>query len=503
MQIDKVTVALRPRHNWEAVDLGFRLVQYDWKLIYFPWLIVTTFFAAALFYLCWELDMLWLYVVLFWWCKPLYSRVPLFVLSRTVFGERPSTAETLRAVPKLFRISPLWRLLLMRFSPNRGFDMPVLLLEGLKGTERRDRIAVLRRNTTGTVTGLTISILLMQILVHFTLLLLLIMFVPQDVRIHIDQILFPFGQNVPTVWKLIGVLAFTISIMLLEPYYIGAGFALYLNRRTLLEGWDIEIAFHRMIERLQRSGAILMKTVLPFAFLLPLVFTLFAPAVSHAATDMPSPHEFKEKIKAITATDELKSTEKRDIYLPKDRDKKDKDTAKQNIDDSFLRMLAKLGEFFASSLKAILIIILVMLIVWLGLNHERWLKWIRGVRPAPKFAPPQQLFGLDIRPESLPNDVAGEALKLWQLGKLRGALSLLYRGALSRLAMQEGVTLKESYTEGDCLREISNHIGKDKNHYFTQLTLAWQMIAYADRSPGNTAGETLCRQYPLYFEASA
>ena len=40
---------------------------------------------------------------------------------------------------------------------------------------------------------------------------------------------------------------------------------------------------------------------------------------------------------------------------------------------------------------------------------------------------------LDVRPESLPDDVGAAAWALWQAGKVPAALSLLYRGALSRL----------------------------------------------------------------------
>ena len=38
-------------------------------------------------------------------------------------------------------------------------------------------------------------------------------------------------------------------MLLLEPFYVAAGFGLYLNRRTLLEGWDIEVALRRIAER--------------------------------------------------------------------------------------------------------------------------------------------------------------------------------------------------------------------------------------------------------------
>ena len=42
-----------------------------------------------------------------------------------------------------------------------------------------------------------------------------------------------------------------MATTVIEPFYIGAGFGLYLDRRTQIEGWDIEIAFRRMRRRLQ------------------------------------------------------------------------------------------------------------------------------------------------------------------------------------------------------------------------------------------------------------
>lgn len=34
-------------------------------------------------------------------------------------------------------------------------------------------------------------------------------------------------------------------ILLLEPFYVAAGFAMYLNRRTELEAWDVEQELRR------------------------------------------------------------------------------------------------------------------------------------------------------------------------------------------------------------------------------------------------------------------
>ena len=39
--------------------------------------------------------------------------------------------------------------------------------------------------------------------------------------------------------------AYALAVLFLEPYYVAAGFAMYLNRRAELEAWDIEQEFRR------------------------------------------------------------------------------------------------------------------------------------------------------------------------------------------------------------------------------------------------------------------
>ena len=38
-------------------------------------------------------------------------------------------------------------------------------------------------------------------------------------------------------------IAYALVVLFLEPFYVAAGFALYLNRRAELEAWDIEQEF--------------------------------------------------------------------------------------------------------------------------------------------------------------------------------------------------------------------------------------------------------------------
>ena len=45
-------------------------------------------------------------------------------------------------------------------------------------------------------------------------------------------------------------LLYALVLVVWEPIYVACGFSLYLNRRTHLEAWDIELAFRRLRQRL-------------------------------------------------------------------------------------------------------------------------------------------------------------------------------------------------------------------------------------------------------------
>jgi hypothetical protein len=47
------------------------------------------------------------------------------------------------------------------------------------------------------------------------------------------------------------LVAYLAAVALVEPAYVAAGFALYLGRRTVLEGWDIELEFRRLSDRIE------------------------------------------------------------------------------------------------------------------------------------------------------------------------------------------------------------------------------------------------------------
>ena len=55
-----------------------------------------------------------------------------------------------------------------------------------------------------------------------------------------------------------------LALGLIAPFQMGAGFGLYLNRRTRLEAWDLEIAFRRLRARIA-PGVASLAAVSPLA----------------------------------------------------------------------------------------------------------------------------------------------------------------------------------------------------------------------------------------------
>lgn len=491
MQLDRIAIVVRPRNAWEAIDLGMRMALSWWKPVYGAWLAAYLPVITVITLICVQLNQPWIALIAVWWVKPLLERVPLYVLSRVVFGETPRIADALRAIPNLLRIAPLWRLLLTRISLTRSSCLPVVMLEGLSGKERRARFRVLLKGMSSAAMWLTIVCAHLEQILVVASYSLLDLFLPRTLEADLGlKELFAGGLPDWTAWMIYGTTVF--AYLVIGPLYVASGFSLYLNRRTLLEAWDIELGFRRMVERLSQS-----KTIARAALILLCIIGLSG-ALPPDASAAPSNAEAQKHIDEVMRRPEFNT--KKTLESWRYIGKKDRD--EESTPNSFWESLLALGKGLAWIVKGLFYLILFAAVVWLIINHQRWLNWMRGIKPAPRYQPPAQLFGLDIRPESLPDNLAAAAQTLWQAGDARGALSLLYRGALSRLAQHEHVTLKASDTEGDCLLVVKRTQTEAISAYFAQLTSAWQTVAYAGRAPQAADGEALCRNFTAHFGAA-
>jgi hypothetical protein len=59
------------------------------------------------------------------------------------------------------------------------------------------------------------------------------------------------GDDMPYWFEAAYCLVYLLVISIVEPFYVAAGFTLYLNRRTELESWDIELGFRTLAARLE------------------------------------------------------------------------------------------------------------------------------------------------------------------------------------------------------------------------------------------------------------
>ena len=475
MQPTDLAVALRRRSPWEATDLGLAMLQRWWRPVYAAHALVVAPIALALAALGWALDAVWAAMLAFWWLEPLYDRVVLHVLSRAVFGEIASPISVLRSWREWSRGLAGALLWFERFDMARSFNLPVRQLEGSRGREARERRRLLGRRARGQAVWLTV------VWLHFEGALLWSAGAMAGLLLPAGLERAPGGEDALLsgfleLMKMASVsdaLIYAAVILFLEPFYVAAGFGLYLNRRTLLEGWDIEVALRRIAER--HAAAVVSVFFVTFAFLCP-----FFSGSCLAQAKSPK-QEIAEVLKAPEFGHYRDTTrwERRDPAKPADPKTPD------------LTFWHAIGFALAKAAEAALwvaaIAALGYALWWLARRLPRWSDARREA-----YEPPAALFGMQLAPDTLPADVPDAAARLAAAGKLRDALSLLYRGALSELVHKRGVELLAGHTEGEAVRLAGMA-------YFAALVDAWRRCAYASRIPSQEEIQSLATTYREAF----
>jgi hypothetical protein len=112
----------------------------------------------------------------------------------------------------------------------------------------------------------------------------------------------------------------------------------------------------------------------------------------------------------------------------------------------------------------------------------------------------RRVQGLDIHPDSLPDDVSAAALELLRAGRLRDALALLYRASLSSAVHRYGVTLAAHHTEREVLKTVKGALDEVRVRYFAELVAIWQRVVYAGETVAPDAVLPLCTGFSTYFD---
>ena len=528
MNLQEITANIRLRSTWEAIDMGFAMVQNWWKAIYIP-LIILTFSIATLLYFIIPEDDFWLTGFIFWWLKPLYDRLVLHIISHKLFNEELSSWQALKAIPSLIWNTGFFQTMTFRrLSMSRGFNLPIWQLEQLRGKQRSERQKILHLAAHSQASWLTIAMVHLEIFLVLSLFALIALFTPENIlRDFFDSL---FNNKIEdSIWlDYLNYVFYVVVVTFLHPFYIAGNFALYINRRTQLEAWDLELDFRKLAIRVKN---LLKPNVIPTPLLFYIFFALASLGGSPntaIADEINTSNVQNTASKASTTTNSNKTEFLSKTRQPPEASKKiieevmltknlnDKKTVKRwvkkkiirkkknNTDSSFFNLVRDIFKPIALFISKIIEFGLWILIaIGIGLlfyYRDSWLHLFQIKRKnKDEYIAPEVMFGMDVRAESLPENIIEETQKLWEAGKHREALSLLYRGALIRLINQENVKLEDSYTEGDVLRHAQQKITTGKQAYLKALTAQWKLIAYAHRAPAETDMQQLFSHWDSDF----
>ncbi len=512
MELEKVSAEIRPRSEWEAIDLGLSLTRANIGRIFRGWMASVYPVCLLILLVCWlgGIGVGW-GIFLIWWLKPVWERVALHPLSRHLFGEQTGWRDALKVLPQELMkqkllvilgllltffgwvshntdaldddISPdailFWLVVLgvafYRSRLTRSLLMPIKYLEGLEGTRYSSRATVISQRSSGGASGLTFICLAMEIFIYFSQFQFLAIMIPEGVNFSWELIWGDFfeagSETLPSWFAFVSGIVYLNALSVTAWFYIGGGFGLYVNSRTWTEGWDIELNFKKIGQRL---GILLLALGL---------FSV-TPEATAATTS--------EQERA----GEVLSDGAFDVKTRKIRESKGGDDSSSSGGESFSAnpgAFAAIGQLIFYTVLAAAIGAL----IWLIVKNAHIFRRIPSENIDPEKAKVTTVAGMNIAPECLPSDVLASARRLWEQGKYQEALGLLYRGAISSLVTRQLVEIEESDTEMDCLRRVRTSGEKANSTYFQLLTGAWMSQAYGKQRPAEDDMERLWSQWPF------
>jgi len=513
VQVEALAVTLRKRSNWEAIDLGFGLGRKWFFQLWFAWLLsalpVFLVLLVAMYIFSDKFFAPYLYII-FWWLKPLYEQPLLFIVSRQTFSEKISfnyIKSNFFALikPQLFALLS-WR----RFSLSRSYNNPVAMLEGLHGAQRKARLNVLHSQNSSSSTWLTILCVCIESILYFGIFSFVFLLLAEFISIGFIELLDSEDSKV----SILDNAAYFLSASVIAPFYVAAGFCLYITRRTKLEGWDIELAFKRLQNRIHKiSNASKLLTSISYICISSL---LLISASSFSTLDAQeneinaSKNEAREIITSIMQSDDFGKTKKtKEFVYIGDKEEETESSWWENFIDALADFLfgdlkskeTNTSWFNFGVFELLIWSAVIVLLIWLINRYSHWLNWINpgSNKHAEAKAVPNKLFGMDISKESLPDDIHATASTLFREKRYREALSLLYRGSLASIVHKGDVEILNSTTEQECSRIVHNVRPENESQYFNTLTQAWVLLAYADHMPSESTLRQLFDNWKLYY----
>jgi len=479
-------LSLRRRSVWEAADSGVLLWRDNFTLLMPFFAIPVWIFACCLRFLPDNLSFI-SYLIL-WWLKPLFDRLALHTISVRFFS-RPTDFPAAYRAKELFhglsgtlcRALPgdlLWR----RFNPGRAALTAVRVLE--RGDQRRfqKRKNALVSGGLGFCPLIGILCLIMEGMLLLGELLFAIL---------VAEMLFPanslFMQADTKIFEIFIYSAFCFNYVLVETLYVCMGFALYINSRVELEGWDLQLLFQKFAGVV--PGA---KTPGPRVKTLPVICLLFllligtaSPAAYAEESAEPFPaffpaadEEALEKLGEILSSDDFGS--EKEGWGIRYRYSREKPVMPDPDLDSWVHEIRQVFGYF---LRFIVILALIGFLGYalycLSRLRRKELSPLRDMgrgyaNPLMSVESPESLFA--------------KAEDFFHGGNLRGAWAACLAGCLGAYTRDHSVCFPVDTTEYGCLALARSALG-GKAEGFGEFVEDWVLLAYGGRPPAPGAFE--------------
>ena len=266
----------------------------------------------------------------------------------------------------------------------------------------------------------------------------------------------------------------------------------------------------------QRSGTPALLLALALASMLPAVAqdaaTASSPALAASAAPPETAGDPHARALAVEAAASALRADpllfgKHKGHVPRWQSEPDKEKKKPDawpgFDLGIGKWLLSLAGFLSDTSRVLVYGIVLVLATLLLVSLRHLVQMRRLDKSIARAAAVSHVRDLDVRPESLPLDIGAAAWALWQAGDVAAALSLLYRGALSRLIHRFAVPIQSATTEGECLDLARPHVDAPALRYLTQLVRAWEASTYGGRSLSTAMGESLCQGFTSRLDAPA
>jgi hypothetical protein len=231
-----------------------------------------------------------------------------------------------------------------------------------------------------------------------------------------------------------------------------------------------------------------------------LLLAMAVALVSAARAELPVESGAQPSMAQVSQAEDLMRTDpslsnEKSVRLLKWKSREQKDADKSQDEPAWVRWVRGLFGFMGSAGRAVVWILAGILAAMLVVFILRVVRERGPAAAGSAFQAPTHVRGLDIRPEALPADIGAAARALWDGGEHRAALSLLYRGLLSRLAHAHQVPVRESSTEGECLALARLQLAGPSALFTGQLIETWQRAIYGGLQPPTATVHELCGQF--------